>query len=254
MTGFLQRLAARIEPDRSSVRPRPDVLLLAQLQPGIGTAAEPDEPDDELAAPSPRAHRRSSAPSAQPAAGEQPAPQQPAASSPPAPRAIQHRALDRHGPPQPPPPTPAAGAESAVAPTPSAAMPPAAPTAQPTPAPASSRSRPSADPAIAAESRRALTARPSSDPATQPVTHRSATSATPPVSITARRNESRARSDAEQQQHRQTVETPVEITIDRIDVRLPSAPQSSQPPRSGPREPMSLERYLQSRQQSRQAP
>jgi hypothetical protein len=94
---------------------------------------------------------------------------------------------------------------------------------------------------------RLLTSRPTSDPAAPPSTHPSPTIATP-ISILARPNESRA--DAEHRRQDTADTPPVEVIIDRIDVRLPSAPQPPLPPRSGPRAPMSLERYLESRENS----
>jgi hypothetical protein len=93
-----------------------------------------------------------------------------------------------------------------------------------------------------------LTSRPTADRATRAPTQPSPSTAPPLISILARANDTGA--DAEARRSDTEDIPPVEITIDRIDVRLPNASPPARAPRTGPREPMSLARYLELRQQS----
>jgi hypothetical protein len=262
MTGFLESLAARVRPDRSTVRPRPDALLLAHLQPDMRPAPEPIVNDDGPAGPPPRPRRRTQPPPELADANEHTtATDQPVATSPPPPRPADHidiarpRPADdidiaRPRPPLPSRPVVERGTERAIAPTPSVPAIGARTFAEPDRDTHTRRSQRPADATAEPQHRPPLTSRPTSDPAAQPPTQRSPTSAASPISILARANESGDRVNTGQRRTDTEATPPVEITIDRIDVRLQNAPPPARAPRTAPRAPMSLERYLELRERS----
>jgi hypothetical protein len=257
MTGFMDSLVARVRPDGSTVRPRPDALLLAHLQRTVRADEEPVVEADEPAPLPVRPRRLRQPPPAPNAAAEHTTASDRAARNPlpPSRRSLDHADFGRPRPPSSSPPAMVRGAESAIAPTPPVPSAPVRPSAGPLHGAQTVRSQPVLEKAGESHSRRPLTSRPTADPATRPPPQRISPSPAPPLSISARTNESRARSEAEQTRSDTGDTLPVEITIDRIDVRLQSSPPAP-PSRTGPRAPMSLERYLQSRETStnRQAP
>jgi len=255
MTGFLDHLAARITPDRTRVRPRADALLLTQLQSSTSAAGDPNAENDDYAAPAPARPRRAIHPSPPPSTAEQPFADTAAKTVPPLrPPTADRLAVERMRPAPQPPPTSQPDAERRDISTsfaPAAAVPAAA--AQPVAAAETRRSRPATAAAVAGRPR-PLTSRPTSAPATPPAVRHTPIPAPSPMAIITRPDQAGARRDAPRTQTKPEQPPPVEITIDRIDVRLQSTSQPPQPPRTGPREPMSLQRYLESREQSRRTP
>jgi hypothetical protein len=249
MTGLIDRLAARVGPDRSTVRPRPDAVLLAQLGAGEAPAAEPVGAHDER--PTGRAPQRRTSFAAPDGTVTHPADTAPPDRiAPPAPAAPAPRP-DQPG--SRPPARPEAAAPQPRQPATTAR--PASPARPPTasePAALPPQPRRPTDSPAENPAGRPLTARPTRAPAAAP-THRGTTPAAGPIPMPVARPDGAAarRVHAEQRRDRTENAAPVEITIDRIDVRVPSAPPPPRPPRSATREPMSLERYLDMREQQR---
>jgi hypothetical protein len=261
MTGFIDCLAARARRDRSTVRPRPDVLLLAHLQPDRRPAAAPIAEDANPAGgpPPPQRVQATTAPAGTTArliAADQPAGRplprrrvqattapagttarliaadQPASpSDSPARTLYPHTDVNRSRSSSPPLDRHAEHARTTNQPAPTV-------TPRTVAEPQHTATAHAADTPAQADRKRQLTARPTSAPAT----HRGPTAAAPsPIPIIAPPKEPRARVDAEQA-------PTVEITIDRIDVRLENPPPPARSPHAGPRAPMTLERYLESRE------